>query len=54
VRYGTLDHAGAGLHDIWGFANTALDATLSVLVLAAWATVAGSAALRIFHRTAVT
>ena len=54
LRYGVLDRNGAGLHDVWGFANTTLDATLSLFVLAIWAVLAAGAALRIFHRTAVT
>ena len=53
LRYGILDHRGGGLHDIWGFANTTTDAFLSLLVLAAWATLVTTAALRIFHRAAV-
>ena len=37
LRYGVLDHTGAGLHDIWGMTSTTTDAALSLLVLAGWA-----------------
>jgi ABC-2 type transport system permease protein len=53
LRYGVLDHNGKGLHDIWGFANTTTDAALSLLVMAAWATLVTAASLRIFHKAAV-
>jgi ABC-type multidrug transport system permease subunit len=53
LRYGILDRNGEGLHDIWGFTNTTMDALLSLLVLAAWATVVGAASLRIFRRATV-
>jgi ABC-2 type transport system permease protein len=53
LRYGVLDHTGAGLHDIWGMASTTTDAALSLLVLAAWATLITAAAIRIFTRSAV-
>jgi ABC-2 type transport system permease protein len=53
LRYGILDHNGRGLHDIWGFASTTTDAVLSLLALAAWATLVTAVSLRIFHRAAV-
>jgi ABC-2 type transport system permease protein len=53
LRYGILDRNGDGLHDIWGFTNTTVDATLSMLVLGAWATVLAAGSMRIFHRAAV-
>ena len=53
LRYGILDRSGDGLHDIWGFTNTTVDATLSLLVLVAWATVITAASMRIFHHAAV-
>ena len=53
LRYGILDRNGNGLHDIWGFTNTSVDALLSLLVLAAWATLVTAASMRIFHRAAV-
>jgi hypothetical protein len=54
LRYGALDRTGAGLHDIWGFTSTTTDATLSMLVLAAWAALITAASIRIFTRSAVT
>ena len=54
LRYGVLDHTGAGLHNIWGFTSTTTDAALSLLVLGAWAIVATAAAIYVFTRSAVT
>jgi ABC-2 type transport system permease protein len=53
LRYGILDRNASGLHDIWGFTNSTADASLSLLVLATWATVSTAASMRIFHRAAV-
>jgi len=53
LRYGVLDHTGAGLHDIWGMASTTTDAAMSLLVLAAWASLITAASVRIFQRSAV-
>jgi ABC-2 type transport system permease protein len=53
LRYGVLDHTGAGLHDIWGFTSTTTNAAISLLVLAAWATIITAAAIRVFTRSAV-
>jgi ABC-2 type transport system permease protein len=53
LRYGVLDHTGAGLHDIWGLASTTADAALSLIVLAAWAAGVTAAAIRVFTRSAV-
>jgi ABC-2 type transport system permease protein len=53
LRYGILDRNANGLHDIWGFTGNTADASLSLIVLAAWATAATAAAMRIFHRAAV-
>lgn len=53
LRYGILDRNANGLHDIWGFTSNTTDASLSLLVLAAWATVITAASMRIFHRAAV-
>src|SRR6266567_9614392 len=53
LRYGVLDHTGAGLHDIWGMASTTTDAAMSLLVLAAWAILITAASVRIFQRSAV-
>src|SRR6266480_2916835 len=54
LRYGVLDHTGAGLHDIWGITSTTTDAALSLLVLASWATLITAAAIRVFTHSAVT
>jgi len=54
LRYGVLDRTGAGLHDIWGIASTSADASLSLLVLAAWAILITAGAIRVFQRSAVT
>jgi ABC-type polysaccharide/polyol phosphate export permease len=53
LRYGVLDHTGAGLHDIWGLASTTTDAALSLLVLAGWAILITASAIRVFTRSAV-
>ena len=53
LRYGILDRSGDSVHDIWGFTNTTTDALLSLLVLAARATLATTASRRIFHKAAV-
>jgi ABC-type polysaccharide/polyol phosphate export permease len=53
LRYGVLDRNGTGLHDIWGMTNTTAEATLSMLVVAAWATVITAVAIRVFKRSAV-
>jgi len=54
LRYGVLDHTGAGLHNNWGFTSATTDAALSLLVLGAWAIVVTAAAIRVFTRSAVT
>jgi ABC-2 type transport system permease protein len=53
LRYGVLDHGGAGLHDIWGLASTTACATLSLLVLAGWAALVTAASIRVFKRSAM-
>jgi len=53
LRYGVLDHGGAGLHDIWGLGSTTTDATLSLLVLVGWAAVATAVSIRVFKRSAM-
>jgi ABC-2 type transport system permease protein len=53
LRYGVLDHGGAGLHDIWGLDSTTADATLSMLVLAGWAALVTTASIRVFKRSAM-
>jgi lipooligosaccharide transport system permease protein len=51
MRYGLLDHNSSGLHDIWGMSNATLMAGLSLVVVAAYATVLGALALRVFRRS---
>ena len=53
LRYALVDHAGHGLHDIWGMDNTTLMASLSLGVVLVFA--AGMLALstRIFSRSAI-
>jgi len=53
LRYGVSDLHADSLHDIWGLSSTTTEATLSLLVLAAWATLGTAAATRIFRRAAV-
>lgn len=53
LRYGVLDRHASGLHDIWGMTNPTVEATLSMLVLAAWAVVVTFASVRTFTRSAV-
>jgi ABC-2 type transport system permease protein len=53
LRYGVLDHGGAGLHDIWGVSNTTTDAALSLIVLAGWAALFTAVSVRVFKRSAV-
>jgi ABC-2 type transport system permease protein len=53
LRYGVLGHGDAGLHDIWGVSSTTAAAALSLLVLAAWAALATTVAIRVFKHSAV-
>ncbi len=53
LRYGVLDRAGGGLHDIWGMTSTTTDAALSLLVLVGWAVIITAVAIRVFTRAAV-
>jgi ABC-type multidrug transport system permease subunit len=53
MRYGIVDHSGAGLHDIWGMTNTTTMALLSLVVVAAFAVALIGASVRAFTRTAV-
>jgi ABC-2 type transport system permease protein len=52
VRWGLL-HDPAALHDIWGMDDTAAMAGLSMAVVAVFALVTTSVAIRVFTRTAV-
>jgi len=53
MRYGLLDRHATGLHDIWGISNASEMATLSLLVVAAWAAALSVASVRVFRRAAV-
>jgi ABC-2 type transport system permease protein len=53
VRYGMVDHAGTGLHDIWGMSSTTAMACLSLAVVALFAAVFIAASFRVFAHTAV-
>src|SRR5436309_522994 len=51
MRYGFVDRRGTGLHDIWGMSNPATEAWLSLAVVAAFALVVGTLAIRSFSRS---
>jgi len=53
IRYGLLDHSGAGLHDIWGMSNTTTMAMLSLGVVALFAVVTMTLAIKVFQKAAV-
>jgi ABC-2 type transport system permease protein len=53
LRYGVVDHSGAGLHDIWGMSNSTTMAFLSLGVVVLFAAVCTAWALRVFRHTAV-
>lgn len=53
MRYGLLDHNRSGLDDIWGMGNATMMATLSLLVVGAFALVLTAVSVRVFTRTAV-
>jgi ABC-type polysaccharide/polyol phosphate export permease len=53
MRYGFIDPAGKGLHDIWGVHNVTLEAWLSLAVVAAWAVALTVISIRVFSRSAV-
>ena len=53
LRYGLVDHAGSGLHDIWGMSNATTEAWLSLAVVAIWAVALCALAVRVFTRSAV-
>jgi ABC-2 type transport system permease protein len=52
VRYGLLDQSG-GLHDIWHMQSTIAMASLSLLVVAAFAALLTAAAIHAFSRSAM-
>jgi ABC-type multidrug transport system permease subunit len=51
MRYGLLNDNASGLHDIWGMSNATAMATLSLIVVAAYAAVIGTIALRVFSKS---
>jgi ABC-2 type transport system permease protein len=53
MRYGLLDRRATGLHDIWGMSSATGMATLSLVVVAAWAVLLSVASVRVFARAAV-
>jgi ABC-type multidrug transport system permease subunit len=53
MRYGLVDPRGTGLHDIWGTGNAVTGAWLSIGVVAMWAAVLLTVAVRGFTRSAV-
>jgi len=53
LRYGMVDHAGTGLHEIWGMSNTTGMALLSLAVVVLFAAVCTVASFRVFTHTAV-
>ena len=53
MRYGLLDRHATGLHDIWGMSSATGMATLSLIVVAAWAVVLATASVRVFAKSAV-
>jgi ABC-2 type transport system permease protein len=53
MRYGLVDRAGIGLHDIWGMTSPSAMAGLSLLVVGAFALGMTVVAVRVFTRAAV-
>jgi ABC-2 type transport system permease protein len=53
MRYGLVDRAGVGLHDIWGMSNPTVMAALSLAVLAAFAAAFTVISIRVFRKAAV-
>ena len=53
LRYALVDHAGHGLHDIWGMDNTTLMASLSLGVILAFAAMMFVLSTRVFTRSAI-
>jgi ABC-2 type transport system permease protein len=53
MRYGLVDPAGTGLHDIWGMSNTTAEAWLSLAVVLLFAGAFTAVAVRAFTRSAV-
>jgi ABC-2 type transport system permease protein len=53
MRYGLVDRAGAGLHDIWGMSDPTAMAALSLGVVALFALAFTALSIRVFRRAAV-
>jgi ABC-type polysaccharide/polyol phosphate export permease len=53
LRYGFIDPSGKGLHDIWGMSNVAVEAWLSLAVVAVFAAALTFISIRVFSRSAV-
>src|SRR5207244_3721556 len=53
LRYGLVDPSGSGLHDIWGMTDVTAMATLSLLVVIAFALAMTAISIRVFTRSAV-
>jgi ABC-2 type transport system permease protein len=53
MRYGLLDRRATGLHDIWGVTSATEMATLSLVVVAAWAAALAALSVRVFAKAAV-
>jgi ABC-2 type transport system permease protein len=53
MRYGFVDPAGTGLHDIWGMGSTTAEAWLSLAVVLLFAAAFTAVAVRAFTRSAV-
>ncbi len=53
MRYGIVDSAGTGLHDIWGMDDPTAMAALSLGVVALFAVVMTAVSVRVFRRVAV-
>jgi ABC-2 type transport system permease protein len=53
MRYGLLDRHATGLHDIWGMSSVTGMATLSLVVVAAWAAALAALSVRVFATAAV-
>ena len=53
MRYGLLGANSSGLHDIWGMTNATVMVSLSLAVVAVFATTLTVVAMRTFKRSAV-
>jgi ABC-2 type transport system permease protein len=53
MRYGLLDHSGAGLHDIWGLNSPTLMAALSLTVVGLFAAALTAVSIAVFRRAAM-